>query len=183
LFNRSRRAAAVFLVSSLAFAGGHSAFSASPQDAAKLDTEFAPVTEAQMLSDLPVSLADKEKVVLAKEKTPLMLINVWATWCAPCVEEMPSLDALEKKMGSDKFQVAAVSMDRQGMEVVAPFFQKEGITALKPYTDTEGAFARAIGAQGLPMTILVKDGKIVRRIVGPADWSSAEAEAIIKQYM
>ena len=162
---------------------GHSAFSASSQAAGTLESEFKLLDTPEPLSDLPVQLADNENVVLAEDGAKLKLINFWATWCAPCVKEMPSLDALEGELGSDDFEVVTISMDRQGMEVVAPFFEKVNLQNLKPYTDTTGDFGRAMGANGLPMTLLVKDGQVIRRIIGPADWSSPEAKALLKAAM
>ena len=162
---------------------GHSAFSASSQAAGTLESEFKLLDKPEPLSDLPVQLADKENVVLAEDGTKLKLINFWATWCAPCVKEMPSLDELQREMGGDDFEVVTVSMDRQGMEVVAPFFEKVNLRDLKPYTDVKGDFGRAMGTNALPMSLLVKDGMVIRRIIGPADWSSPEAKAIIKTAM
>lgn len=162
---------------------GHSAFSAASQDTVDLAKHFEQLAEPKPLPDMPIQLADHETVILKEDGPKLMLINFWATWCAPCVKELPSLDALEGDMGSDDFEVVAISMDRQGMKVVGPFFEKTNLQNLKPYTDAKGDFGQALGTNALPMTLLVKDGKIIRQIVGPADWASPQAKAIIKAAM
>jgi len=163
-------------------AGGHSAFSAGLQPTDNLARDFKAPDEPIMLSDIPLQTADGGEVVLTRDAPGLILVNVWATWCAPCVEEMPSLDKLQADMGSDDFEVVTVSMG-QGMDKVGPFFEKENITALTPYIDASGDFSRAMGALGLPVSFLVKDGKVVRQIVGPADWASDEAKEIIRAAM
>jgi thiol-disulfide isomerase/thioredoxin len=175
------RALAVISIGLMSLPAGHSAFSAGLQPTDDLAHDFAAPEEPLTLSDIPLTL-DGKPVVLAKEAPGLILLNVWATWCGPCVEEMPSLDRLEAELGSDRFQVVTVSMG-QDMDKVGPFFEKEGIKALKPYIDKSGDFSRAMGALGLPVSYLIKDGKVLRQIVGPADWASAEAKAIIQAEM
>ena len=163
-------------------AAGHSAFSAGLQPTDNLARDFAAPEEPLTLTDIPVKLAGTQEVVLTEDAPRLILLNVWATWCAPCVEEMPSLDKLEAELGGERFEVVTVSM-AQGMDKVAPFFKKANISNLKPYIDDSGDFSRAMGAFGLPVSYLIKDGKVLRQIVGPADWASKEAREIIQAEM
>lgn len=172
----------MFVLSTLAIAG-HSAFSADGQGADDLSAGFAVLAEPIPLSLLPIQIAGSKDVILKDRAGTMMLINVWATWCAPCVEEMPALDALQGQLGSDNFEVVTISMDRHGMEDVAPFFADTHIQHLVPYTDVKGDFSRAMGAMGLPVTFLVKDGMVIRKIVGPADWGSDAARTIIESHM
>ena len=102
-----------------------------------------------------------------------VLLNLWATWCAPCIKEMPSLDRLQSELGGPGFQVVAVAQDRGGAVVVLPFLEKLGVKALAPYLDSPGAAGKALGVQGLPTSILIgRDGREAARLLGGADWDS-----------
>ena len=105
-----------------------------------------------------------------------ILLNVWATWCIPCRTEMPTLDALQSQLGSEEFQVVALSIDEGGFPVIRRFFTEIGITHLKPYlADSLRTFA-ALAVVALPTTILIdQDGRELGRRVGPADWASPES--------
>ncbi|HEX3970340.1 MAG TPA: TlpA disulfide reductase family protein [Stellaceae bacterium] len=120
---------------------------------------------------------------LADFKGKLVLVNLWATWCGPCVEEMPSLDRLQAKLG-DKLTVLAISEDRQGETVVAPFLQKNAIQHLAIFLDPQSAATSALGAQGLPTSYLIaRDGTIVGKEEGGATWDSSEMIARLQPYI
>ena len=109
-----------------------------------------------------------------------VLLNLWATWCVPCIREMPSLDRLQSELGGADFQVVAAAQDRGGAAVVLPFLEKLGVKALAPYLDTPGAAGRAFGVQGLPTSILIgRDGRETARLLGGADWDSPAVRAQI----
>jgi thiol-disulfide isomerase/thioredoxin len=121
---------------------------------------------------------DDAPVTLAAFKGKPLLVNLWATWCAPCVAEMPTLDKLAAKQGK-AMTVIAVAEDLQGAEVVDPWFQKAGLKTLQPYLDPENALLDAT-AGALPTSILYDaEGKEVWRIVGAIDWQGAEAKALL----
>lgn len=102
-----------------------------------------------------------------------VLVNFWATWCVPCLVEMPSLNRLQKAMGSDEFAVITISIDRQGYEVIDQFFNDMNIDALPAYLDHSNKLSLEVGAVGLPTSILLdKNSKIVARVVGPLEWDS-----------
>lgn len=114
-------------------------------------------------------------VTLAAYRGKPVLLNLWATWCAPCVKEMPTLDALAARDGA-KLQVIALSQDIDAAKV-APFWTKGGYAALKPSTDPKLAFSVGMGAN-LPTTILYDaSGKEVWRLSGSIDWAGPEAKA------
>jgi thiol-disulfide isomerase/thioredoxin len=110
----------------------------------------------------------------------VVLVNLWATWCAPCRHEMPSISRLQAARGGDDFQVAAISVDRGGAETSLAFLQEVGADNLPLYIDPTTRIGRALGAYGLPVTILLdRQGQEVARLVGPAEWDSPEALALI----
>jgi thiol-disulfide isomerase/thioredoxin len=112
---------------------------------------------------------------LSEWRGGIILLNLWATWCAPCKAEMPSLDRLEAKLGGDGFTVIALSVDRGGAKKPAAFFAREGISRLKLYNDATGEASRRLGAAGLPLTLILNaKGEAVARFAGPADWDSPE---------
>ncbi len=114
-----------------------------------------------------------------------VLFNLWATWCVPCREEMPALNALEKELGSDKFQVVPVNIDTGDDEKPKTFLSETGVDALKLYRDDTIAVFNGLKKQGLafglPVTLLIDDkGCLISAMNGPAAWDSADAKALIK---
>lgn len=121
---------------------------------------------------------------LADFKGRVVLLNLWATWCAPCRKEMPDLAKLQKELGGPGFEVVALSLDRKGAEASSAFLKETGADNLALYTDTESKALAAVNALGLPATILIdKDGKEAGRLLGPANWASDEAKAMIRELM
>lgn len=121
---------------------------------------------------------------LADYRDKVVLLNFWATWCGPCVREMPSLDRLQAKLGGDAFTVLALSEDRRGWEVMAPFLTRLNLPSLPAFHDTQGDLMRAYAVPGLPTTILLgRDGREIGRLVGAAEWDSDEAVALIGSYL
>ena len=112
----------------------------------------------------------------------VVLLNLWATWCGPCRKEMPELNALQKSLGSDQFQVVALSVDHKGMEPVKAFLTEVGADALTPYVDDSSKALSALQGVGLPTTLLIdRQGREIGRLVGPAEWNSADAQALVKK--
>ena len=118
---------------------------------------------------------------LSDWKGRVVLLNLWATWCAPCRKEMPDLAKLEKELGSDQFEVVAISVDRKGAEASAAFLKETGVDNLKLYIEPSTKIVNDVQSAGLPATILVdRQGRELGRILGPADWASPEAIALVK---
>ncbi len=114
-------------------------------------------------------------------KGRVVLVNLWATWCAPCREEMPSLARLQTEMGSPDFEVVAIAVDRKGLEASGKFLNEVGATALKLYADPSTETLGKFQAVGLPSSILIdREGREIGRLAGPAEWDSADAKALIK---
>lgn len=114
-------------------------------------------------------------------KGRVVLVNLWATWCAPCRKEMPSLAQLQSEMGGPDFEVVAISVDRKGLELSGQFLKDVGATALKLYADPSTEALSQFQAVGLPASILIdREGREIGRLLGPAEWNSPEAKALIK---
>lgn len=132
-----------------------------------------PVSEAEVLD--PVGESHR----LADWQGKHVLLNFWATWCAPCREEMPSLSALQDRMGGADFEVVTIATGRNTVEGVERFFDEVGVSNLPVLID-DGSMARDMGVLGLPITVILDpDGREIARLQGDADWNSPEAHAVI----
>ena len=125
--------------------------------------------------------ADGNALDLAAQDGPV-LINLWATWCPPCVVEMPQLDTLAGELDGE-VQVITISQDVRGAEVVTPFFAKKAFARLEPWLDPDATLSAQFTPEGqLPLTILFDaKGKEVLRVTGGYEWDSPEAIALIRE--
>ena len=125
------------------------------------------------VADLSFINADSEKLSLSAYRGKVVLLNVWATWCPPCRNEMPALDRLEKVLGSPRFVVIALSTDTNGLADVKSFYETLGLKSLGIFLDEDGAAMRELRIIGLPTTILIdQQGFEIARKIGPAIWDS-----------
>ena len=123
---------------------------------------------------------DGSAMRLADYEGQVVLVNFWATWCAPCRAEMPTLSALQDEMGSEDFQVVTIAVGRNSPQGMEAFFEETGVDNLPLHTDARQSLARAMGVLGLPVTVLLdRDGNEIARLQGEADWSSDSARAIL----
>lgn len=121
-----------------------------------------------------------EKLSLKDWRGKIVLLNLWATWCAPCRHEMPGLDRLQGAMGGDNFEVVAVSIDRKGVAAAQGFLDEIKTKNLRLYIDKTAKISREAEAFGMPTTILInREGKELGRMIGPAEWDSNQAKALI----
>ncbi len=112
----------------------------------------------------------------------VVLLNLWATWCAPCRKEMPSLDRLQGALGSDGFEVVAVSIDKGGLDLPRFFLEKIGIEHLRLFNDPTAKLGIKLLARGMPTTLLIdRQGREIGRLVGPAEWDSEDAKALLRE--
>ncbi len=125
--------------------------------------------------------AKGKNIDLSAWKGRVVVLNLWATWCAPCRKEMPDLAELQKELGGPEFEVVALSVDVNGAEASSAFLRSVGAESLAVYTDTELKSLAAFQAIGLPATLLIdRNGLEAARLLGPADWSSPEALTMVK---
>ncbi len=125
--------------------------------------------------------AEGRSRTLADFKGKVVLLNIWATWCVPCRKEMPALDRLQGAMGSPDFEVLPVSIDRGGIAKVRDFYSEIGVRHLAIYIDVSGQAPRALGAVGLPTTLVIdRAGQEVGRVIGPAEWDSSEIADVLR---
>jgi thiol-disulfide isomerase/thioredoxin len=114
----------------------------------------------------------------------VVLLNLWATWCAPCRKEMPDLDKLQAELGSDTFEVVALGVDRGGVKAAEKFLEQVGNKTLALYVDPTAKMANELRVIGLPATLLIdRQGREIGRLLGPAEWASGDAKALIKSAM
>ena len=112
---------------------------------------------------------------LADLRGKVVMLNVWATWCPPCREEMPSMERLYRRMQGKDFVMLAVSEDQDGLAAVKPFVQQAGLT-FPILLDREGVVSLRYGVTGYPETFIIdRDGRVIQHIIGPADWDSEQA--------
>jgi len=144
--------------------------------------DLTPTDPPVAASDIVFTTADGQERHLAEFAGHGMLINLWATWCVPCVAEMPSLAALSKTLAPDDIAVLPLSSDRGGARTVEAFYQEHGITGLPVLLDPRGVAARSWGVHGLPTSVIIdRQGRERARLEGAADWSTPAAAAIIRK--
>lgn len=131
-------------------------------------------------SDVAFVSQDGGEMTLADYAGRHVVLNFWATWCAPCRKEMPHLSALQEAMGGPEFEVVTVATGRNTEEGMRRFFEEIGVDNLPLHTDPRQALARDMGVLGLPVTLILNpEGQEIARLQGDADWSSDSARAIV----
>lgn len=137
--------------------------------------------ETKPLPDVAFADGEGKPLKLSDWKGRVVLINLWATWCAPCRKEMPDLAKLQRELGSDQFEVVAISVDRKGAEASSSFLKETGADALRLYVEPSTNIVGELQSAGLPATILVdRQGRELGRLLGPALWAAPEAVALIQ---
>jgi len=146
---------------------------------------LTPAVTALRLPDLTFEDADGQPRKLSDWRGRTVLVNLWATWCVPCRKEMPALDRLQAKLGSDRFEVVAINIDTRDAEKPKTFLKEAGLHRLGYFADAKAKVfqdLKAIGrALGMPTTVLVDGaGCEIATIAGPAEWDGEEAVALLK---
>ena len=140
--------------------------------------------EPETLPEIKFQDADGQERTLADWRGKVVLLNLWATWCLPCRKEMPALDRLQSTLGSDQFQVVAISVDRTGLPGAKKFLEETKTPNLAVYADPTARLASTLRAAGLPATLLIdKEGREIGRLLGPAEWDGDAAKRLIQSAM
>ena len=143
-------------------------------------TTFVFKKTPEALPDIAFVDAEGKSVSLKNWHGKTVLLNVWAPWCGPCRQEMPALDRLEKELGSDKFQVVALSVDKDGIEAAKKFLADNKVENLKPFADPTAREGATLKVFGIPTSILIDaEGREIGRLIGPAEWDSEDAKRLI----
>lgn len=150
---------------------GDKAVASAPQEKPRLASgEFDTGRRGERAPALSLERQDGSTTTLAAFRGRPLLVNLWATWCAPCIAEMPALDRLALAQRG-KLHVVGVSQDMQGWVKVRPFVAKAGLEHMSILLDEAGALSTKVGAAGLPVTILYDaEGREVWRVNGPREW-------------
>lgn len=143
---------------------------------------FEAVAEPSPLPPVRLTDAAGAPVMLDDYEGKVLLVNLWATWCAPCRHEMPGLDRLQEELGGEFFEVVIISLDKDGPELAEPFLKEIGIKNLTSLYHPSGEMMTAWGITGLPTTFLVNaDGRQLGRTIGPAVWDSSDGQRLMRK--
>lgn len=146
------------------------------------DPASARILERRALPEFAFSDAAGRSRTLAEFSGSAFVLNFWATWCPPCVEEMPSLDRLHATLAPSAIQILPLSSDRGGRAQVEPFYRSHALRHVGIWLDRHSAAARAFGVRGLPTTVLTdRGGYEVARIEGALDWDRPDVAAEIRR--
>ncbi len=155
--------------------GGFKDFAVGPMAA------FLVKADRRAVPELAFKDSSGREARLSNWQGRVVLLNLWATWCAPCRREMPTLNAVQKQLGSKDFEVVALSVDRKGLAASAAFLKETGADSLALYIDETTTSLNMLQALGLPVTVLIdRKGREIGRLLGPAEWNSGEAIALMK---
>lgn len=147
----------------------------------ELAKNFTPTTPIQALPNF--NFADEKGVNQTLEgfRGRYILLNLWASWCAPCVEEMPSLNALRDKFDFKDLNIIALNVDRNGTAIAQAFMTRHNLKNLLAYVDTSGRVPYTLKTRGLPTTFLIdREGREIGRVEGAVNWSSPDAIAFLR---
>jgi thiol-disulfide isomerase/thioredoxin len=179
---RWRRAAAALVMIAMTAASSAAEDKAGVPERTRLG-EFIPATPPPPAPTISFADLAGNTLSLSEFAGKIILVNLWATWCEPCLREMPSLERLQARLG-DKITVVAISEDRGGSKAVEPFIAKLGLKSVKTYLDPKSTAERAFAVQGLPTSFLIdREGKVLGRVEGAAEWDSPKLIETLKSFL
>jgi thiol-disulfide isomerase/thioredoxin len=155
---------------------------AAQSGAASDSFSFSFFDQPRAIPELSFIDGDGHARSLADFKGRPVLLNIWATWCAPCRKEMPSLDRLQADHDLSQLVVLPLSLGRQGLPVVKKFYDELGLRSIGIFLDQSRVTASKVNAVGLPTTLFIdRDGREIGRKNGPAEWDSAEVVTLVRE--
>lgn len=145
-------------------------------------SRFAP-TDGDFTVAAPVDGAG-QPADMAPYRGKALLVNLWATWCAPCIKELPSLGTLQQELGSDRFQVVTIAVDERDPAKIGPFLAQHGAANLPVLIDRDRTLDKVVQVIALPTSLLVDvDGKVKAMLTGDACWNKGTALAAVKAFV
>ncbi len=145
---------------------------------------FQKVSPPRVVADFSFYDSEGRVVRFSDFRGKVVLLNLWATWCPPCIREMPALDRLQGRLGGDSFMVLSLSLDRVGRKTVEKFFRRLKIRNLSLFVDPGHATSAAFPIDVLPATfVLDREGRMVSFLRSFADWDAPEAEEMIRTHL
>ena len=133
--------------------------------------KFSPLRVGQPAPDFTLPGLDGKMVSLSDYRGQVVLVNVWATWCPPCVGEMPSMEKLYRALKGTNFEILAVSIDALGKEAVAPFMKKYNLS-FPALMDPDGTIKTLFQTTGVPESFIInQEGILIEKVIGPKDWA------------
>jgi thiol-disulfide isomerase/thioredoxin len=141
--------------------------------------------QPKQLPDLTFNAPDGTPMNISARRGKVILVNLWATWCAPCRKEMPALDKLQAEFGGDDFEVVAINIDQRNLDRPKAFLTEVNVTKLAYYSDATAKIFTSLKAIdrafGMPTTLLIdKDGCELGHLAGPAEWASEDAFKLVR---
>ena len=145
-------------------------------------TRFAPI-EGDFTAVAPVD-GQGQPADMAPYRGKVLLVNLWATWCAPCIKELPSLGALQQELGGDQFQVVTIAIDERDPAKIEPFLAGHGAANLPVLIDRDRTIEKVAQVIALPTSLLVdREGKVKAMVTGDACWNEGTALAAVKAFI
>ena len=153
-------------------------------DSSSAESVFSFFKSPRPMPELKFINRRNREISLDAFKGSFVLLNIWATWCVPCREEMPALDRLQSQLGGADFEVLALSIDKGSPTVIRKFYKQLEIESLKVYHDPTGGASFTLEVPGIPDTFLLdRDGKGLGYVVGPVEWDRPEVVEEIRGYL
>ena len=145
---------------------------------------FIPANAGRLGPDVEWTNSNGDARRLGDFSGKVVMVNFWASWCRPCLRELPSIDRLQAAMAGDDFTVVAINIDQGGLRVAEPFARQLNLSSLSLYLDPRSIVSRAMGVQGMPTTVLYdRKGRELGRLEGIAEWDTPEAQALLQYYI
>ena len=183
---RRRYVALLLAAATLAGMGVLHLLRPDPVPAENVAPRFVLHAEPRRLAPITFMDGTGQSLSLERFQGKVILLNIWATWCPPCLKEMPALDRLQGQLGGKDFEVVALSIDKgaEGIGLVRSFYASLGLHRLGIYHDPEGVAGFDLGVMGVPATLLLdRQGRELGRMSGVAAWDGPESVALMRRYI
>lgn len=145
---------------------------------------FKPVSPPRPMPSIPFQDSEGQRITINDFSGKVVLINLWATWCPPCIRELPALDRLQAKFSKTDFVILPIATDREGLALARPFYQRLGIENLGLYTDPEHALDAFFPMDVFPANFIInRRGELIAFLRSYVDWDAPEAETMVKELL